>query len=961
MSSDSSSPARPHDEPVEGTDPLARSTSDLVHSRVGRYLVLAKAGVGGMGIVYGAYDPELDRKVALKFLLAGSGVKQAERRARLLREAQALAKFSHPEIVAVYDFGEHPVGVWLAMEFVDGRTLGAWAEETLRSWREVLAVMLAAGRGVAAAHAAGLIHRDLKPDNIMVGHDGRVRVMDFGLTTSLGQTPAVGHSPLEDSTTVSGAPLTPRGSLLGTPAYMAPEQFSRAEVTAAADQFSFCVTLWELLFGERPFAGRTTRELSASVLGGRLRPPSRRSGVPSWLQRICERGLALAPENRWPSMQALLEQLERGQSRGRARKLALGVGVLACLAAAGEGYRQFERGQRIAACEAEGATIGEVWNDEARMQVHAALVGTDMSYATDTADKVMPWLNTYAREWQSARATACTNTTVYEEDAWDADMLDRSRWCLDERRMDLEALVVQLESGDPLAVSRAVQAAAALGRVDPCVDAAWLARLPTPPIAEREQVREIRAELSRASALRAVGAYGEGLAIAQESLTRAEVLGWPPLLALARLRVGGLLAETGKFEDSVALIKDAYFEATSAGAPEVASEAATTLVFLVGVRLAQHAEGKEWARHAELALSALPDGLRLREATLLNFRAGVEKLSGSYEQAKRLQQRSLELQEHALGTNHPDIWSASSNLAVIHEALGEYEQAQVLHERALTVAGDTLGASHPQLASILNNLAENHRLAGEPEEAKRLLERAVAIKEHALGPTHPSVANSLGNLALAIQGMGSYAEATPLHERALAIKEAALGPEHPEVASCLNNLGENYRLNHDYERALAVHQRALAIKVAKLGPDHSSVGMSLNNLAMVHQALGELEQATTHYERALAILEHELGAEHPYTSYPLVGLAETALRQKRPGDALRLAERSLAILEKASSPPREMADAHFALAQALWDTGGSQPRAVDLARQARTSLAGAGATDSVVKIDAWLAAHVVER
>jgi predicted Ser/Thr protein kinase len=439
MSSDSSSPTRPHDEPVEGTDPLVRSTSDLVHSRVGRYLVLAKAGVGGMGIVYGAYDPELDRKVALKFLLAGSGVKQAERRARLLREAQALAKFSHPEIVAVYDFGEHPVGVWLAMEFVDGRTLGAWAEETLRSWREVLAVMLAAGRGVAAAHAAGLIHRDLKPDNIMVGHDGRVRVMDFGLTTSLGQTPAVGHSPLEDSTTVSGAPLTPRGSLLGTPAYMAPEQFSRAEVTAAADQFSFCVTLWELLFGERPFAGRTTRELSASVLGGRLRTPSRHRGVPSWLQRICERGLALAPENRWPSMQALLEQLDRGQSRGRARKLALGVGVLACLAAAGEGYRQFERGQRIAACEAEGATIGEVWNDEARMQVHAALVGTDMSYAADTADKVMPWLNTYAREWQAVRATACTNTTVYEEDAWDADMLDRSRWCLDERRMDLEA------------------------------------------------------------------------------------------------------------------------------------------------------------------------------------------------------------------------------------------------------------------------------------------------------------------------------------------------------------------------------------------------------------------------------------------------------------------------------------------------------------------------------------------
>ncbi len=615
---------------------------------IGRYVVLSKLGAGGMGVVYLAYDPELNRKVALKLLLAdpGAGTKHDEQRERLLREAQALAKLSHPEIVAIYDVGEHRAGVWLAMEFVDGQTLGAWTNAQPRSWQEVLEVMIAAGRGVAAAHAAGLIHRDLKPDNIMIGHDGRIRVMDFGLTRAAGrgsETPS-GELPSAAEPQVAPTPLTRRGSLLGTPAYMAPEQFSRRlEVTAAADQFSFCVTLWELLFGQRPFDGQTTRELATAVLGGQLRTPPRHRGVPTWLQRICERGLALDPERRWPSMQALLEQLDRGQARGRIRMAALGLGLVACLAAGGEGYRRFELGQRIAACEAEGAKIGEVWNDEARALVHEALVGTDTSYAADTADKVMPWLNEYARNWQAARTTACVNASVNERDGWDADMLDRSLWCLDERRMELEALVTQLESGESLVVSRAVKAAAGLPRVDPCVDEDLLARLPAPPVEGREQVQEVRAELSRALALRSIGDFKGSLALARQSLEHAEQLGWPPVSALARFRVGVLLTETGGFEESASLLKDAFFEAANAGVPEVESDAAAMLVLTLGVRLARHAEGREWFRHAERALSARPDPLRLREALLLGNLASVELAAGSYERAMQLQQDSLVL------------------------------------------------------------------------------------------------------------------------------------------------------------------------------------------------------------------------------------------------------------------------------------------------------------------------------
>jgi tetratricopeptide (TPR) repeat protein/predicted Ser/Thr protein kinase len=957
MSSDSSSAVRTSSD--EAAEPLIH---DLVHSRVGRYLVLSKIGMGGMGVVYAAYDPELDRKVALKFLLSDEGSKQGERRERLLREAQALAKFSHPEIVAIYDFGEHPAGVWLAMEFIDGRTLSAWADEAKRSWREVLNVMLAAGRGVAAAHAAGLIHRDLKPDNIMVGHDGRVRVMDFGLTRSIGGATTTaadesGHAE-EDR---SSRPLTRRGSLLGTPAYMASEQFSRLDVTAAADQFSFCVTLWELLFGQRPFDGETTRELATAVMGGQLRAPPRRRGVPIWLQRVCERGLARAPEARWPSMQALLEQLDRGQARERMRKLALGLGVVACLAAAGEGYRRFELGQRIAACEAEGATIGDVWNDEAQMLVHEALVGTDTSYAADTADKVRPWLNEYARTWQAARTAACMNASVDERDAWDADMLDRSLWCLDERRMELEALVAQLASGDSLVASRAVKAAAGLSRVEPCMDEDLLARLPAPPVEGREQIQALRAELSRASALRAIGDFKGSLALARENLERAEALGWPPLSALARYRVGALLTDTAAFEESATLLKDAYFEAANAGAPEVEADAAMALVFTLGVRLARAAEGREWFRHAELALSALPDPLRLREALLLNHLASIELSSGSYESARQLQQRSLALREQALGANHPDIWSALGNLALIHEKLGEYEQARALHERALAVVKDELGAQHPDIGSILNNLAENYRMTGAYDKAKPLLERALAIKELALGPEHPSVANSLGNLGLLLEAMESHAEATPMFERALAIKQAALGPEHPDVAACLNNLAENHRELGEFKEALALHQRALAIKESALGLEHTSTALSLTNLAIVYQALGEYEQAKPHFERALGIFEREFGDAHPHLSFPLLGLAEIALAQQRAADALPLAERGLALREQPGSLPPDVAGARFILARALWEAGGSKSRAHELAMQARAGFRADDASKSLGKVDAWLASHDLSR
>jgi tetratricopeptide (TPR) repeat protein len=286
--------------PADGDGP-PRGTS------IGRYLVLEPLGRGGMGMVVVAYDPELDRRIALK-LLPGEGDSL-----RIVREARALAKLSHPNVVPVYDVGDHDGGVYMAMELVAGRTLDAWLREP-RGWREILRVMVAAGRGLEAAHAASIVHRDFKPSNVIVGDDGRVRVLDFGLARAVVE-------PRDGNALVALRADVTHGAILGTPAYMAPEQHDGGAIDAAADQFAFCVTLHEALWKRRPFAGASDAEVRQAIAERRI---ERATGVrvPAALRRIVERGLAEQPSDRFASMTELLAQLERVLKR-RARTMQL--------------------------------------------------------------------------------------------------------------------------------------------------------------------------------------------------------------------------------------------------------------------------------------------------------------------------------------------------------------------------------------------------------------------------------------------------------------------------------------------------------------------------------------------------------------------------------------------------------------------------------------------------------------
>ena len=313
--------------PETGGGPVDRRRAVL-----GRYVLREAVGLGGMGVVYAAYDPHLRRDVAIKLLHSTSVGHD-----RLLREARAMARLSHPNVVAIHDVGEHDGRVFVAMEYVRGTTLRRWVEESRRSWREVVDVFLAAGRGLAAAHQARIIHRDFKPENVLLGADGRIRVTDFGLARPLDRG-GEGRADSSETTRPEWHAWEPTSvwntvGLAGTPPYMSPEQLTGRAVDARTDQYSFCVALYEALFGRRPIPGDTFEEVAGEVMAGRIARPLRAS-VPRRVRHVVLRGLALSADRRYPSMTELLAALSRAR-RPRARAgLAVAAGALVMATAA---------------------------------------------------------------------------------------------------------------------------------------------------------------------------------------------------------------------------------------------------------------------------------------------------------------------------------------------------------------------------------------------------------------------------------------------------------------------------------------------------------------------------------------------------------------------------------------------------------------------------------------------------
>ncbi len=894
---------------------------------VGRYVVLSELGSGAMGVVYGAYDPELDRKVALKLLHARPGDTQG--RAKLLLEAQALAKLAHPNVVGVYDVGAVDDRVWIAMEFVAGQTMRAWFSEAKPPWRDVLAAMIDAGRGLHAAHEQGLVHRDFKPDNVMLGDDGRARVMDFGIAFVQGAGGTAEASP----------------GMVGTPLYMALECFAGTSSDARSDQFAFCVTLWEGLFGERPFAGASVPELAAAVLAGRVREPPRAAGVPSWLRRIVERGLAQEPDARWPSMDALVHALGRGLASAGMRRRSLAVGAAVVGVIAVFGLREVAARSRVAACEQGGQAIADsLWNDDTRGEIRDAMLSVGVDYAAGTAERVLPRLDDYAAGIGAAHAEACLRHDVRE--SWSADDLDRASWCLEERGLEFAALVGELSRADPPMLERAIVAVTRLPAVDRCLETEVLRRLPHPPFDRREETRSIRAEISRADALRGAGRYPAGLAVATEALRRAELLDWPPVVALARATEAELVGDNGDYAAAEQVGAQAYFEASLVGAWDVAASAAIALTFVSGVKLRHHDAALQWARHAEVALVHAGPSDSVRESHRLRNLATVHRAMNEHATARALLEQAIAQDERNLGPDHPQVARGLHNLANVLVDSGDYAAAKSLYERALPVIERAFGPTHPDVATCLSGLGSVTLLLGDRDAARGLHARALEIREAVLGRDHPETVMSLNNLGGVLEDLGESEEAHAMYQRAIAATERTGGANDPMLAMLLTNDASTRAARRDRGQVIAALERALAIYRATLGEDHPRNASALLLLAQQYDERGDREPARQLRERALRVREAALGPDHPEVASALQALAESLLAQRQAAAAVPLAERAVAIFDRVEGVQFGEPDARVVLARALSSTGGDAARIRDL-EEAALRAYRAGAPDEL--------------
>lgn len=836
-----------------------------------------------------------------------------------------MAKLSHPNIVAVHDVGTAGERVWIAMELVAGKTLGAWIRETPRPWGELLEVMLAAGRGLAHAHAAGLVHRDFKPDNVMVGNDGRVRVMDFGLARPTDDAgPAVSADErsstdddersgvVETAEAASRSAVSRTGALTGTPAYMAPEQFAGERAGVAADQFAFCVTLWEVVYKERPFAGDTIVTIAKHVLDGTRRAPGRDGSVPAWLRAAIERGLARDASARWPSMQALLDVLERGKARARRRRVMTGMGALALMGAVAAGIHVLDVHRRTEACHASGERIAADWNDDVRAEIRAAMLATEVSHAENTAERVVRWLDEHAAAWEEVTTEACLDAHV--RGVWDLDVLDRAQWCLEGRRLALQSLVQRLATADSSAMASAAPVAASLPIAGRCRDVALLQRLPPPPVERRNEAERIRADVSRAEAAADASLYAEGLELVRAAAHRADALGWPPLVALTLAQEAKLYELVGDYGAAERIGSDAYHQAVRAGAWDIAATVGIALVMIVGERQARTSEGLAWARHAEDALVHAGTSHGLPEAQRLASIATVRRRAGEYARARDLQEQVLEIQEASYGPDHPVVASTLHNLANTLDDLGDRQGARRMFERALAAKEEAYGPDHPIVSSTVASLGFLDHYAGDTQSARRLMERALAINEGAFGSDHPTIAADLHNLGATYRIDGDHDTARANFERALSIRRATLGTEHPEVASNMLALSVLDRERGDHDEAMRLAKAALAIQEKISSPDHLDVANTLRVMARLHHDVGDVDLWHERLEAAVTIYDRHDGVQ------PLEPLTR------------------------------------FELAEALVATGRDRGRARALAEQALDGLRNSGITDEALSetLEAWL-------
>lgn len=862
-----------------------------------------------MGVVYAAYDPELDRRVALKVL--GHAASEDTGRARLLREAQTMASISHPNVITVHDVGEVDGRLFIAMELVDGVDLKQCLSQGEHTWRQVLDVLVQAGRGLSAAHALGLIHRDFKPANVLVGNDGLVRVLDFGLARRFGSASEEVHvsdADIEDSSSTHShtEQLTRTGAVAGTPAYMSPEQHARADLDAKSDQFSYCITAFEALFGMRPFEGKGRMTLMLATTQGDHRAVPRSTPVPSRVIDAVLRGLEPKPSDRWPTMDALLEQLERPPTSRR----TIALGSLAALTLGG--VVVVSLGHDANGPCAGLDDVGAVFGSDARKAIEAAFRSSDVPYADRALQNALERLDAYATSWAQTRADVCEATRVRHDRS--ETVHDLSVACLDRRRRDFEATWTVLGEADAATVEQSANVLDQLAPLEACTDVeSLMAAYPAPDPAQRQAVAAAETLLSRGRALLRARHDDQALNALREAMEAADASGYLPTMAAAAFELAVVLNHNAKRDEALQTFHRAAQLATEIGDATLLAHAWVEMATHIALSESGHEEAFRWFDYAEAVLPRVPNSFRL-EVRLRQSRGTALSELGKLDEALAELARLDERREPAAARTHDE----ELLLGNIYTWKADYDAAAAAFERAGVQLRESHGEGHPLYAAVHNG--------------------------------HGVVAFSRGDLAAAEVAFRHAYETL-----------AAVLPENShELLFSLGNMAEVQRMRGDFQNACPSMLAVERIVKASFPAVHREAGTTHNNIATCLLEWGKAEESLPRFDAAVDVRRAVHGDRHLYVANSLTGKARALLQLDRAADALPLLEEAYSIRGETEAPPRKRARTEFALAQALVSTEGDTARARGLARDALTGLRAQDdptVADRITEIEAWLAAN----
>lgn len=820
--------------------------------KLGRYTVESRLGGGGGGVVFAGYDPELSRRVAIKLLHAGGD------RDHMLAEGQALARLSHPNIVPVHDAGVAGDQVYVVMELVEGETLRAYCSAPDRSTRDIVRAYRQAGEGLAEAHRAGFVHRDIKPDNLLVGRDGRVRIVDFGLARSgeMSSAPAAPHAPIE---------VTHAG--IGTPRYMAPEQARGEAITPAADQYAFCASLAEALGARGP--------------------------VPRWLDAIVTRGTAPDPTARFPSMEAVLAALARDPaSRWRVRGLVAGVVALAAVA--------FLAGRSdhdgATSCELGAEELASIWSATSATDLRARLAALGTPYAREAAPHIARVLDGYAESWRRGHRDACV---AHRDGAQSASLFDRRVACLSRAKVAFATVADIVRTARADTLDEALAATGELPDLARCADAGALVtsvRPPPPPVATA--VEELGHELA-ALEIEIRAARPGARARATAAVERARATGYDLIVARA-LRVAGLAAlAVYAREAAIAPLAEATTLALTAGDHALAVDAFARRVFAEST-LSRGSQPAGAELVAAIA-AGLPPAERGARALLDNNLGAAALAAGRQDDARAAFERALANARDLRGPLSLELAHARTNLALV---IADPRRRAALARERIELVESALGDSHPLAigARISAALLETHS-----DRSRSALAPACA-QLVALHPDHGyeilECELELGLLAL---DAGDTTTARAAFGAALGTGASTASSSQLDVARGYAALldGDADRADAHFAELVARHQPLTSARWWTV----ISVGDALHARGWIAEAAGRIAEARASYDAAHAAVEPIVAAhQSPHYARRLVRARRALVRVAPSGPlspALRAhAEAALAWYREADEHDR---------------------------------------------------------